>query len=165
VRGRPGVFREVAAPAGLQSEGLHNGDSNFGVRIERELCSCRGLCPVHGSRSDADEALKRSEQFAQTRDGRTREQADDDKAARQARTNAILKPRRSTQPLTGGSRLTGVSALTLEEIAAKIATAEAGLASATTQYDRNVFTQIIGEYRRYTDERAKEIAKLAAAAS
>jgi hypothetical protein len=56
-----------------------------------------------------------------------------------------------------------VSALTLEEIAAKIATAEAGLASATTQYDRNVFTEIIGEYRRYADERAKEIAKLAGA--
>jgi hypothetical protein len=64
-----------------------------------------------------------------------------------------------------GRRLTGVSALTLEEIAAKIATAEAGLASATTQYDRNVFIEIIGEYRRYADERAKEIAKLAAAAS
>jgi hypothetical protein len=64
-----------------------------------------------------------------------------------------------------GHRLTGVSALTLEEIAAKIATAEAGLASATTQYDRNVFTEIIGEYRRYADERAKEIAKLAAGAS
>ncbi len=53
-----------------------------------------------------------------------------------------------------------MSALTIEEIAAKIATAEAGAASATTQYDRNVFTQIIGEYRRYADERAKEIAKL-----
>jgi hypothetical protein len=58
------------------------------------------LCPVHGSRSDADNALQRFEQFAQTRDGGTREQADDDKAARQARTDAILKPRRSTQPLT-----------------------------------------------------------------
>jgi hypothetical protein len=49
-----------------------------------------------------------------------------------------------------------VSALTLEQIAVKIATAEAGLASATTQYDRNVCTEIIGEYRRYADERAKE---------
>ncbi len=34
----------------------------------------------------------------------TREQADDDKAARQARTDAILRPRRSTQPLTDGRR-------------------------------------------------------------
>jgi len=59
---------------------------------------------VHGSRSDTGEALKRFEQFARTRDGRTREQADDDKAARQARTDAILKPRRSTQPLTDGRR-------------------------------------------------------------
>lgn len=58
-----------------------------------------------------------------------------------------------------------MSTLTLDEISARIATAEAGLASASTQYDRNVFTQIIGEYRRYADERSKEIAKLAAADS
>jgi len=58
-----------------------------------------------------------------------------------------------------------MSTLTLEEISARIATAQAGLASAATQYDRNMFTQIIGEYQRYADERSKEIAKVAAAAS
>jgi hypothetical protein len=36
-----------------------------------------------------------------------------------------------------------VTALTLDQIAAKIATAVAGLASATTQYDRNVLAQPI----------------------
>jgi hypothetical protein len=55
--------------------------------------------------------------------------------------------------------------LTQDEIAAKIATAENGLAGATSQYDRNMFTQIRDEYRRYADQRAKEIGKLAAAAS
>jgi len=55
--------------------------------------------------------------------------------------------------------------LTQDEIAAKIAAAEDGLAGATSQYDRNMFTQIRDEYRRYADQRAKEIAKLAAAAS
>lgn len=59
----------------------------------------------------------------------------------------------------------GMAALTLEEIAAKIATAESGLAGATSRYDRNVFAQIRDEYKRYADERAKEIAKQAAAAS
>jgi hypothetical protein len=54
--------------------------------------------------------------------------------------------------------------LTQDEIAAKIATAEASLAGATSQYDRNMFTQIRDEYRRYADQRAKDIAKLAAAA-
>jgi hypothetical protein len=54
-----------------------------------------------------------------------------------------------------------VSTLTAEQIDAKIATAEAGLASATRQYERNVFTQIIGEYRRYADEKAKAAAKAA----
>ncbi|HXB50903.1 MAG TPA: hypothetical protein VNW50_24345 [Streptosporangiaceae bacterium] len=58
-----------------------------------------------------------------------------------------------------------MAALTQDEIAAKIATAEAGLARATTQYDRNMFTQIRDEYRRYADQRAKDIAKLDAAAS
>jgi hypothetical protein len=58
-----------------------------------------------------------------------------------------------------------MAALTQDEIATKIATAENGLASATTQYDRNMFTQIRDEYRRYADQRAKEMAKLAAKAS
>jgi benzoyl-CoA reductase/2-hydroxyglutaryl-CoA dehydratase subunit BcrC/BadD/HgdB len=56
-----------------------------------------------------------------------------------------------------------MSALTLEQIAAKIATAEAGLAAATTQYDRNVCAQIRDEYRRYAAERTKQIARAAAA--
>ena len=59
----------------------------------------------------------------------------------------------------------GMAALTLEEIAAKIATAESGLAAATSQYDRNVYAQILDEYKRYAAERAKEIAKQAAAES
>ena len=58
-----------------------------------------------------------------------------------------------------------MAALTQDEIATKIATAENGLARATSQYDRNMFTQIRDEYRRYAEHRAKEIAKLAAAAS
>jgi len=58
-----------------------------------------------------------------------------------------------------------MAALTQDEIATKIATAENGLATATSQYDRNMFTQIRDEYRRHADQRAKEIAKLAAAAS
>ena len=53
--------------------------------------------------------------------------------------------------------------LTQEQIAAKIATAEAGLATAQTPYDRNVFSQIIGEYKAYAAERTKQLAKLAAA--
>ena len=56
-----------------------------------------------------------------------------------------------------------MSPLTLEQIAAKIAVAEAGLAAATTQYDRNVFAQIRDEYRRYAAERTKQIANAAAA--
>jgi hypothetical protein len=44
-------------------------------------------------------------------------------------------------------------------------TAESGFAAATSQYDRNVFAQIRDEYKRYAAERAKEIAKQAAAAS
>jgi hypothetical protein len=56
-----------------------------------------------------------------------------------------------------------MATLTQDEIAAKIATAENGLARATSQYDKNMFTQICDEYRRYADERAKEIVKLAAA--
>jgi hypothetical protein len=51
-----------------------------------------------------------------------------------------------------------VSALTLDEIAAKIATAERDLAAATTQYDRNVCAQIRDEYRRYAEARAKQLA-------
>ena len=58
-----------------------------------------------------------------------------------------------------------MAALTQDEIAIKIATAENSLATATSQYDRNMYTQIRDEYRRYADQRAKDIAKLAAAAS
>lgn len=58
-----------------------------------------------------------------------------------------------------------MDALTQDEIATKIAIAEDGLARATSQYDRNMFTQIRDDYRRYADRRAKETAKLAAAAS
>ncbi len=58
-----------------------------------------------------------------------------------------------------------MAALTLEQIAAKIATAESGFAAATSQYDRNVYAQIRDEYKRYAAERAKEVAKQAAAAS
>lgn len=54
-----------------------------------------------------------------------------------------------------------MSALTLEQIAAKIATAERRLAEATTQYDRNVCVQIRDEYRRYAAERTRQIAKAA----
>ena len=43
--------------------------------------------------------------------------------------------------------------------------AESGIAAATSQYDRNVLTQIRDEYQRYAAERAKEIEKQAAAAS
>ena len=56
-----------------------------------------------------------------------------------------------------------MSPLTLEQIAAKIAIAEAGLAAAATQYDRNMFAQIRDEYRRYAAERTKQIARAAAA--
>lgn len=58
-----------------------------------------------------------------------------------------------------------MAVLTLEEIAAKIATAESSFAAATSQYDRNMFAQIRDEYKRYAAERAKQIAKLADAAS
>jgi hypothetical protein len=58
-----------------------------------------------------------------------------------------------------------MAALTVEEIAAKIARAESGFAAATSQYDRNVFALIRDEYKRYAADRAKEIAKQAAAAS
>jgi iron uptake system EfeUOB component EfeO/EfeM len=58
-----------------------------------------------------------------------------------------------------------MAALTLEEIATKIATAESGFAAATSQYDRNVLAQILDEYKRYAAERAKQIAKQAAAVS
>jgi|HubBroStandDraft_4_1064222.scaffolds.fasta_scaffold5910316_1 hypothetical protein len=54
-----------------------------------------------------------------------------------------------------------MTALTLEQIAAKTATAEAGLAAATTEYDRNVFVLIRDEYRRYAVERTKQIARTA----
>jgi hypothetical protein len=59
----------------------------------------------------------------------------------------------------------GMTALTLEEIAARIATAESGFAAATSQYDRNVFAQIRDEYKSYAAERAKQIQKQAAASS
>ena len=58
-----------------------------------------------------------------------------------------------------------MAALTLEEIALKIARAESGFAAATSQYDRNVFALIRDEYKRYAADRAKEIAKQAAASS
>ena len=58
-----------------------------------------------------------------------------------------------------------MTALTLDEIAAKIAAAESGFAAATSQYDRNVSAMIRDEYKRYAAERAKEIAKQAAAVS
>ena len=58
-----------------------------------------------------------------------------------------------------------MAALTLDGIAAKIATAESGYAAATSQYDRNVFAQILDEYKHYTAARTMEIAKEAAAAS
>jgi hypothetical protein len=56
-----------------------------------------------------------------------------------------------------------VTALTLDQIAAKIATAVAGLASATTQYDRNVLAQVRDDYRRYAADRTKQMAKATAA--
>ena len=58
-----------------------------------------------------------------------------------------------------------MTALTLDQIAAKIARAEASLASATTQYDRNSFAQVRDEYQRYAAERTKQIAKAAAASA
>jgi hypothetical protein len=58
-----------------------------------------------------------------------------------------------------------MTALTLKEIEAKIATAETGFAAATSQYNRNVFAQIRDEYKGYAAERAKQIAKEDAAAS
>jgi hypothetical protein len=58
-----------------------------------------------------------------------------------------------------------MATLTLDQIAAKIATAEKGLATATTPYDRNLLTQIRDEYQRYAVERGKAEAKLAAAAA
>jgi hypothetical protein len=58
-----------------------------------------------------------------------------------------------------------MAALTLDEIAAKIARAETGFAAATSQYDRNVLAQTRDEYKRYAAERAAEIAKQEAAAS
>lgn len=58
-----------------------------------------------------------------------------------------------------------MASLTLDEIAAKIATAESGFAAATSPYDRNVFALIRHEYGRYAAERANEMAKQAAALS
>jgi hypothetical protein len=58
-----------------------------------------------------------------------------------------------------------MAALTLDEIAAKIAAAESGFAAATSQYDRNVSAMIRDAYKRYAAERANEIAKQAAAVS
>jgi hypothetical protein len=56
-----------------------------------------------------------------------------------------------------------MAALTPDEIAAKIATAESDYAAATSQYDRNVFAQILDEYKHYATGHAKRIAKQAAA--
>jgi hypothetical protein len=58
-----------------------------------------------------------------------------------------------------------VAALTLEEIAARIARAESGFAAATSQYDRNLFALTRDQDKRYAADRAKETAKQAAAAS
>ena len=58
-----------------------------------------------------------------------------------------------------------MSALTLDQIAAKIATAENGLATVTNPYERNLLTQIRDEYQRYAVERGKQEAKLASAAA
>jgi len=58
-----------------------------------------------------------------------------------------------------------MSTLTLDQIAAKIATAEKGLATATSPYERNLLTQIRDEYQRYATERGKQEAKLAANAA
>jgi len=58
-----------------------------------------------------------------------------------------------------------MATLTLDEIAAKIATADSGFAAATSQYDRNVSALIRAEYKRYAAERASEIAKQADAVS
>jgi hypothetical protein len=52
---------------------------------------------------------------------------------------------------------------TKDQIAASITIAEAALAAASTQYDRNVFTGIRDEFRRYAAEQAKQAAKAAAA--
>jgi hypothetical protein len=57
-----------------------------------------------------------------------------------------------------------MTTLTQDQIAVKIATAENGLAQATTQYDRNLFVRILEEYKRYAVERAKAEPKSAAAA-
>jgi hypothetical protein len=58
-----------------------------------------------------------------------------------------------------------MAALTLDEIAAKITTAESGFAAATSQYDRNVFAEIRDEYKRYAAVRAKQMEQAAAASS
>ena len=58
-----------------------------------------------------------------------------------------------------------MTALTLDEIAAKIAMTDRRFAAATSQYDRNVSAMIRDEYKRYAAERANEIAKQAAAMS
>jgi hypothetical protein len=54
-----------------------------------------------------------------------------------------------------------MAALTLDQIAAKIATAEAALAAAKTPYERNLCALIRDEYKRYAADRAKQLAKLA----
>jgi hypothetical protein len=51
-----------------------------------------------------------------------------------------------------------MSALTPDEITAKIAIAERRLAAATTQSERNVLAQIRDEYKRYAQARAKQLA-------
>ncbi len=58
-----------------------------------------------------------------------------------------------------------MTALRLEQIAARIATAKSGFATATSQYDRNMFAQIRDEFERYATERGKELERQAAAAS
>jgi hypothetical protein len=58
-----------------------------------------------------------------------------------------------------------MATMTQDEIAAKIATAEASYASAVSQYDRNLAALIRDEYQAYGVQRAKEIAAAAAAAS
>jgi hypothetical protein len=73
--------------------------------------------------------------------------------------------RAPTQAGARGPTLRGMSTLTLDQIAAKIATAENGLATATSPYERNLLTQIRDEYQRYAAERTKQEAKRAAAAA
>ncbi|HSR85280.1 MAG TPA: hypothetical protein VLM11_13980 [Streptosporangiaceae bacterium] len=52
-----------------------------------------------------------------------------------------------------------MSLLTIEQIDAKIATAQERYDAATDEYDRNVCAQIRDEYRAYRKERLEKAAK------